>query len=131
MPACLIDDQGLALERRIPEVARGQAACFGASCEVVYVRGYPVLVNHPAETELARAVALEWAGESRVIPTLRPFTASEDFAFMLEKCPGAYIVTGNGDTAEVHHPKFDFNDDAIPFGAGVLAAVVERKAPRV
>jgi hippurate hydrolase len=54
----------------------------------------------------------------------------EDFAFMLERCPGAYLVTGNGDSAEVHHPRFDFNDAAIPYGAAVLATVVERKAPR-
>jgi hippurate hydrolase len=55
----------------------------------------------------------------------------EDFAFMLEQRPGAYIVTGNGDSAEVHHPRYDFEDASIPYGAGVLAAVVERKLPRV
>lgn len=77
------------LEQRITELVTAQAASFGARAEIDYQHGYPVLVNHPAETELARAVALEWAGENRVIPTLRPFTASEDFAFMLEKCPAA------------------------------------------
>ena len=77
------------LEQRITELVTAQAASFGARAEIDYQHGYPVLVNHPAETELARAVALEWAGENRVIPTLRPFTASEDFAFMLEKCRAA------------------------------------------
>lgn len=66
------------LEQRITELVTAQAASFGARAEIDYRHGYPVLVNHPAETELARGVALDWAGESQVIPTLRPFTASED-----------------------------------------------------
>lgn len=79
------------LESRITALVTAQAASFGATADIDYRHGYPVLVNHVAETELARSVAEEWAGESRVIRQMRPITASEDFAFMLEKCPGSYI----------------------------------------
>nr|WP_240644417.1 M20/M25/M40 family metallo-hydrolase [Serratia marcescens] len=117
------------LEQRITELVTAQAASFGARAEIDYQHGYPVLVNHPAETELARAVALEWAGESRVIPTLRPFTASEDFAFMLEKCPGSYISIGNGPATpgnSLHNPGYDFNDDSLSLGATYWVKLVER-----
>ncbi|MFP8409314.1 M20 aminoacylase family protein [Serratia marcescens] len=117
------------LEQRITELVTAQAASFGARAEIDYQHGYPVLVNHPAETELARAVALEWAGESRVLPTLRPFTASEDFAFMLEKCPGSYISIGNGPATpgnSLHNPGYDFNDDSLSLGATYWVKLVER-----
>lgn len=117
------------LEQRITELVTAQAASFGARAEIDYRHGYPVLVNHPAETELARAVALDWAGESQVIPTLRPFTASEDFAFMLEKCPGSYISIGNGPATpgnSLHNPGYDFNDDNLSVGATYWVKLVER-----
>ena len=84
------------LERRIGELARGQAASFGARAEVDYRHCHPVLVNHPGQTAFAREVARDWLGEECLIDGLRPFTASEDFAFILERCPGSYLVIGNG-----------------------------------
>ena len=103
----------------------GLAFCrdLPALCGVV---GVPVSVFHD-DVEAARTLV----ADSAVDTNAAPGTGGEDFAFMLEQRPGAYIVTGNGDSAEVHHPRYDFNDDAIPHGAGVLAAVVEAKLPRV
>jgi len=117
------------LEQRITALVEAQAASFGARAEIDYQHGYPVLVNHPAETELARAVAADWAGERQIIPTLRPFTASEDFAFMLEKCPGSYISIGNGAATPgnaLHNPGYDFNDQCLPIGATYWVKLVER-----
>ena len=116
------------VERRMRGIAEGVAAGFGGSAVLDFRVITTPLVNDPAETEALADAAESLGGTQRDFPAVM---GGEDFAFMLERCPGAYIVTGNGDTAEVHHPKFDFNDAAIPFGAGVLAAVVERKAPRV
>ena len=117
------------LEDRITALVEAQAVSFGARAEIDYQQGYPVLVNHAAETELARTVALEWAGESRVIPNLRPITASEDFAFMLEKCPGSYISIGNGESTpgnSLHNAGYDFNDECLPIGATYWVKLVER-----
>ncbi|WP_234823120.1 M20 aminoacylase family protein [Ensifer adhaerens] len=114
------------LEQRIAEVVHAQAASFGASAEIDYVRLYPVLVNSAAETNLARDVAREWFGEENLIDDLRPITGSEDFAFVLEKCPGSYLVTGNGDSLPLHHPGYDFNDDVLAVGATYWVKLVER-----
>ncbi len=116
------------VEARMRAIAEGVAAGFGGTATLDFRVITTPLVNDAAETEALAAAAASLGGTDADFPAVM---GGEDFAFMLEKCPGAYIVTGNGDTAEVHHPKFDFNDAAIPFGAGVLAAVVERKAPRV
>lgn len=117
------------LESRITALVTAQAASFGATADIDYQHGYPVLVNHEEETELARRVALDWAGEPQLIPSLRPFTASEDFAFMLEKCPGSYISIGNGESSPgnaLHHPAYDFNDECLPIGATYWVKLVER-----
>uniref|UniRef100_UPI0035C6E54C M20 aminoacylase family protein n=2 Tax=Serratia quinivorans TaxID=137545 RepID=UPI0035C6E54C len=117
------------LEDRITALVEAQAVSFGARAEIDYQQGYPVLVNHAVETELARSVALEWAGESRVIANLRPITASEDFAFMLEKCPGSYISIGNGESTpgnSLHNAGYDFNDECLPIGATYWVKLAER-----
>jgi hippurate hydrolase len=117
------------LENRITALVEAQAVSFGARAEIDYQHGYPVLVNHAAETELARAVALDWAGEQQLIPALRPFTASEDFAFMLEKCPGSYISIGNGENTpgnSLHNAGYDFNDECLPIGATYWVKLAER-----
>jgi hippurate hydrolase len=117
------------LEKRITALVEAQAVSFGARAEIDYQHGYPVLVNHAAETELARAVALDWAGEQQLIPSLRPFTASEDFAFMLEKCPGSYISIGNGESTpgnSLHNAGYDFNDECLPIGATYWVKLAER-----
>ena len=113
-------------ERRITEIAAGIGATFGAEVEVDYIRGYPVMANHEAQTEFAAEVAREVAGACEDAPLVM---GGEDFAFMLEERPGAYILVGNGDTAPVHHPKYDFDDEAIPAGASWWARLAERRMP--
>ncbi|MEX3638177.1 M20 aminoacylase family protein [Paraburkholderia sp. BR14320] len=108
------------LQQRIIEVATGQAAVFGARAEVDYQRRYPVLVNDAAMTALARQVALDWLGEDGLIRDMQPLTGSEDFAFLLERCAGSYLIIGNGDGeggCMVHNPGYDFNDACLATGA--------------
>jgi hippurate hydrolase len=116
------------LEQRITELVHAQAASFNARAEIDYQRLYPVLINHPAETALARQVALDWAGEERV-HAMPPITASEDFAFMLEQCPGSYITIGNGPGEGgclLHNPGYDFNDRCLALGASYWVKLAER-----
>ena len=88
---------------------------------VDYRRGYPVTVNHPEQTDFIAKVAAEvGAGERAVDTTIVPLMGAEDFSYMLESRPGAYIFMGNGDTAGVHHPAYNFNDEAIPYGVSLL-----------
>jgi hippurate hydrolase len=108
------------LQERITAVATGQAAVYGARAEVDYQRRYPVLVNDAQMTGLAREVALDWLGEDGLIADMQPLTGSEDFAFLLERCPGSYLIIGNGDGeggCMVHNPGYDFNDDCLATGA--------------
>ena len=113
-------------EQRIGEVCTGIAATFGGAVDVKYMRGYPVMVNHDDQTEFAAEVARGIAGDCEEAPLVM---GGEDFAYMLEERPGAYILVGNGDTAAVHHPKYNFNDDAIPAGCSWWAEVVEKRMP--
>jgi metal-dependent amidase/aminoacylase/carboxypeptidase family protein len=112
------------LERRVGEVARGIAEAYGATAHVEYSRDYPITVNHPRETEFAVKVAGEVAGVGKVIADVPPIMAGEDFAFMLEAQSGNMIFIGNGDTATCHHPAYDFNDAAIPYGVSYWARLV-------
>ncbi|KWA25590.1 M20 aminoacylase family protein [Burkholderia territorii] len=117
------------LERRIRAIVHGQADSYGATAEIDYRYGYPVLVNHAAQTAFARDVAREWGGDDALIPHLRPIAASEDFAFMLEACPGSYLSIGNGDGATscgLHNPGYDFNDACLATGASYWIALAER-----
>jgi hippurate hydrolase len=109
---------------RIKALAEAQAQSFGAVAKVETPRGYPVLVNHAAENDFARRVALRHLGEDKV-GTLRPISASEDFAFMLEQRPGAYLFVGNGPSADLHSPNYNFNDDILPIAARYWVALVE------
>lgn len=113
------------IRHRLTALAESQAASFGATAEVFYPRGYPVLINHAAETEFARDVARRHFGEARIDTSLRPITASEDFAFMLEKRPGSYLFVGNGDSADLHSPHYDFNDAILPEAAHYWVRLVE------
>jgi hippurate hydrolase len=117
------------VERRIAEVAEGVARLHGAKVNVRYTRDYPVLMNHERETDFALKVARDVAGEAHVNPTMVPVMGGEDFAFMLQARPGAFIFMGNGDTAHLHHPAYDFNDAAIPFGASYWVRLVENAMP--
>ncbi|KUZ69360.1 amidohydrolase [Burkholderia ubonensis] len=117
------------LERRIRETVAGQAASYGATAEIDYRVGYPVLVNHADETAFARQVARDWGGDDALIEQLQPIAASEDFAFMLNACPGSYLSIGNGDGAAgcaLHNPGYDFNDAILATGASYWVALAER-----
>ncbi|MEN9995258.1 MAG: putative hydrolase YxeP [Pseudomonadota bacterium] len=110
------------LEQRIKAIATSQAESFGVKAEVEWKEGYCVLVNSDKETHFARQVALDLVGAERVVLNGPPLTASEDFAFMLEKIPGSYLLIGNGDgdsagACMVHNPGYDFNDDNIATGS--------------
>jgi hippurate hydrolase len=112
-------------EKRIKEVAESIAAGFGASVEFRYRRHDPVTFNHSGGTKLALQAAKNVAGESRVNDSVRPLMASEDFAFMLEARPGAFIFLGNGPSAALHHPAYDFDDEALPHGMSYWVSLVE------
>ncbi|MBW4707879.1 amidohydrolase [Roseobacter sp. YSTF-M11] len=113
-------------ETRLKAVATGIAASFGAEARVDYTRNYPVMVNHGEQTEFAAKVAEKVAGACEEAPLVM---GGEDFAFMLEERPGAYILVGNGPGAAVHHPEYNFNDDAIPAGCSWWAEIVEQRLP--
>ncbi|MCB1394611.1 MAG: amidohydrolase [Rhodobacter sp.] len=113
-------------EARIKAITEGICTAFGAKGTVDYMRGYPAMVNHPAQTEFAAKVAEKISGGCAEAPLIM---GGEDFAFMLEARPGAYILVGNGDTAMVHHPKYDFDDNAIPAGCSWYAELAEQRMP--
>jgi amidohydrolase len=117
------------IERRMREVVLNVAAAFGATAKLHYERNYPVTVNHPEQTEKAIAIARDVAGEANVDPNHAPVMGGEDFSYMLEARPGAFIFVGNGDTAGLHHPAYDFNDAAISYGSSYWARLVERLMP--
>jgi hippurate hydrolase len=117
------------VESRMRAIGEGVAAGLGGSAALDFRVITTPLVNDAMEAVALGDAAASLVGEGHVQREFPAVMGGEDFAYMLEACPGAYIVTGNGDSAEVHHPRFDFDDSAIPFGAGVLAAIVERKLP--
>jgi amidohydrolase len=117
------------METRLKEVVEGTAALFGAKATLHYHRDYPVTVNHPAETEFATAIARQVVGHDNVIPNTPPVLGGEDFSFMLEARPGAFIFIGQGNTAGVHHPAYDFNDEIAPIGMSYWARLVETAMP--
>ncbi|MCX7888314.1 MAG: M20 family metallopeptidase [Rhodobacteraceae bacterium] len=115
------------LEARIRSVCEHTALVFGATADVDYRRGYPVTMNTPENTAYAAAVAR--AISPHVDEDTAPLMGAEDFSFMLNERPGAYIFTGNGDTAMVHHPAYNFDDAVIPFGASWYAGMAEARMP--
>ncbi len=114
-------------ETRIRAIVDNVCAAFGAKAHVEYNRGYPVTVNDPEKTEFM-VKAAEQVG-AKVDTGVLPLMGAEDFSYMLEQRPGAYIFIGNGDTAGVHHPAYDFNDEAAPYGASLWARIVETGMP--
>ena len=109
---------------RIEDITHGIAATFGGTAHLDFPEGYPVLVNSDDQTAYAEAVARKVTGDCAVSPMVM---GGEDFAYMLQERPGAYIRLGNGDSAGLHHPKYDFNDDIIPVGCSWLAEMVETR----
>jgi hippurate hydrolase len=121
----------LLLEQRIKALVAAQATSFGVTAEIDWRKGYCVLVNSPLETDFARGVALKLVGPERVTLNGPALTSSEDFAFMLEKIPGSYLLIGNGDgdsagACMVHNPGYDFNDDNIATGASYWVALIQQ-----
>jgi hippurate hydrolase len=117
------------LEKRLHEVVEGTARLYGATAKLTYAHGYPVLENHERQTDFAAAVAGEIVGGDRVNTQAPPVMGAEDFSYMLQARPGAFIFMGNGDTAGLHHPAYDFNDEAIPVGTSYWARLVETAMP--
>ena len=113
--------------RRLRKVCEGVAAAMGAEVDVDHRVNYPVTINHPDETRHAIEAAREIAGEGRVEPDAPPVMGGEDFSYMLEARPGAFIFLGNGDTAPLHHPRYDFADEAIPHGVSYWVRLAERR----
>ncbi len=113
-------------ERRIKALAEHTAAGFGAVARVEYRRGYPVMVNTQTETDHAMAAARAVSGDCAAAPLVM---GGEDFAYMLQERPGAYILVGNGDTADVHSPAYDFNDAIIPAGCSYWVELAEQRMP--
>ena len=114
-------------EKRVREIAQGTAAAFGASVEVIWEPGYPVTVNSEEQTVYAAEVARDVAGACD--DNVDPIMPAEDFSYMLEERPGAYIFLGNGDTAMCHHPAYNFDDEAIPFGSSWYSGMIEARMP--
>jgi hippurate hydrolase len=122
------------LEQRIKALAAAQAESYGVQAQVAWRPGYAVLVNTPRETAFAREVALDLLGPTRVTLQGPPLTGSEDFAFMLERVPGSYVLIGNGvggdgraqSACMVHHPGYDFHDDNIAVGSAFWVRLAER-----
>jgi hippurate hydrolase len=112
-------------EKRVTEIVTGIASTFGARAEVHYHRGYPVTINHDEPTDRAVAILKRLVGDKAVDPNLAPVMGAEDFSYMLEARPGAFVFIGNGDSAGLHNAAYDFNDEAIPFGVSYWVSLAE------
>ena len=120
------------LERRIRMIAEGQAASYGMSVTLDYKRGYEATVNHKTETDFIRDLARRVVGQDKIVNMARPSMGAEDFAYMLAERPGSYFLLGTKRTDNdppLHHPRFDFNDDALPIGTNFWVEVAEAYLP--
>jgi amidohydrolase len=113
------------LQKRVREVVEGTAKLYGAKADITYTDGYPVLMNHDRQTTFAASIASEIVGQERVDADFAPMMGAEDFAYMLQERPGAFIFVGNGDSAGLHHPAYDFNDEVIPVGTSYWVRLAE------
>ncbi|WP_067224399.1 M20 aminoacylase family protein [Stappia indica] len=116
-------------EKRLKEIVPTIASAFGAKAEVNYLRDYPITINHAEQTEFAAGIARKIAGDDNVVTDVAPTMGGEDFSFMLLERPGAFIFVGNGDSANLHHPAYDFNDELIPVGCSYWVKLVETAMP--
>jgi hippurate hydrolase len=112
------------VEKRVREIVNGVAQITGAQIDLVYDRGYPVTVNHAPQTALAARIARDVVGDTNV-HEMPPMMGGEDFAYMLQARPGAFIFCGNGNSAGLHHPAYNFNDEAIVYGTSYWIKLVE------
>lgn len=123
-----LDDEVRAqAEARLREVVEGICAAHGAAADINFHRNYPVTFNHADETEHAVAIATDIAGEANVDSEVDPMMGGEDFSYMLNARPGAFIFIGNGDTAGLHNPAYDFNDEAIAHGISYWVRLAEQR----
>ena len=122
------DVQTLVVER-FHEVVTATATAYGATAEINYIYGVGLTENAALNTDYAIAAAQSVAGEAGVQTDIEPIMGGEDFSEMLEERPGAFIMLGNGDSAGLHHPKYEFNDEAIPVGCSWFAALAEQRLP--
>lgn len=115
---------------RVKQVVEGVCVANGAGVDFEFKDGYPTTANHPEQTRFATQIAAEIAGSTdKVDEDIAPTMGGEDFAYYLEEKPGAFMFLGNGDTAGLHHPKYDFNDEAIPYGCSYFIKLVEAAMP--
>jgi len=119
------------VRRRMEGICQGIGAAMGVAVEFDYLEGLPPTINHPEQTAFAADVAKEVVGEDRVITEMEPRMGAEDFSYMLERRPGAFVFIGQGDGPFVHNPGFDFNDEVAPLGASFFVRIVERAQPIV
>lgn len=117
------------VKKRMAEIVAGQAASFSVDAVLRYEEGFPPTVNTPKETGFAAEVAREVAAEGIVVSDSTREMGAEDFAYFLEKKPGCYLFVGNGDTAGLHQPNYDFDDATAPYGASFFARIAERALP--
>jgi amidohydrolase len=117
------------IQSRMAAIVAGQAASYGVQARLDYDEGYPATVNAPEQTEFAARVAREVVGEARVDATFAKVAGAEDFSYMLEERPGAYLFLGAGEGAGLHHPKYNFNDEIAPVGASFFVRMVETALP--
>jgi amidohydrolase len=115
--------------KRLKEICDGTAQAFGAKADLEYEYGYPPTINHPKQTAFALKVASEISGNANIDGEAPPIMAAEDFAYMLEERPGAYLNIGQGDSAALHNPEYDFNDELSPIGASFFVKLVENAQP--
>lgn len=125
----LSEDVRNLMEKRIKEMVPGMAQAFGGSASVNYKRGYPVTYNHPEQTTFCADVAAQIAGEENVDRNVNATMGGEDFSYMLQARPGAYIIVGQGDTSGLHEDTYDFNDEIIPVGCSYWVKLVETAMP--
>jgi hippurate hydrolase len=124
------------VERRLNELCAAVAQGFGATATVTYQRSYPATINTAAEAQFAGDVAASLVGEAHVVRDLEPSMGAEDFSFMLQTKPGAYLRLGQGTVngesgCHLHNPAYDFNDQVLPLGAALHASLIEQGMPLV
>ena len=117
------------MDKRFKDLVTAMASGMGVEVEIDYEWGYPVVVNHAEQTAFAARVARDVVGPDQVKTDMPPRLGGEDFAYMLQARPGAFVFMGIGDGAGVHHPEYDFNDDVIPHGISYWAKLVETEMP--
>jgi amidohydrolase len=128
---CFKPDVRALLKKRFHEIVEGHAAAYNVTARVDYDWGYPATINHEDETDFAAEVARDVVGEALVDARANREMGSEDFSYMLEARPGAYLFLGTGPGAGLHHAAYDFNDEAAPIGASFFARLVEKAQPLV